>query len=120
MDLIITEKPNVSKQVKDVIAPYAKYKNLSKGGNMPLGYYEDQNFVICNTVGHCVEIFSPKEIDSSFTWNLDVLPYNLPEDLPLKVSDDKKPLFSTTTIMYTFVPTLTEKEKTFGVKSTKC
>ena len=95
MDLIITEKPNVSKQVKDVIAPYAKYKNLSKGGNMPLGYYEDQNFVICNTVGHCVEIFNPKEIDSSFTWNLDVLPYNLPEDLPLKVSDDKKPLFNT-------------------------
>lgn len=30
MDLIITEKPNVSKQVKEVLAPYAKYTNLGQ------------------------------------------------------------------------------------------
>ena len=28
MDLIITEKPNVSKQVKEVLAPYAKARCL--------------------------------------------------------------------------------------------
>lgn len=94
MDLIITEKPNVSKQVKEVLAPYAKYTNLGKG-KMPLGYYEDENYVICNTVGHCVEIFAPEEIDSSFGWDLDVLPYNLPKTLPLKISEDKKSLFKT-------------------------
>lgn len=95
MDLIITEKPNVSKQVKNVMAPNAQYVNLSKGSKMPLGYYVDNNYVICNTVGHCIEIFAPQEIDSSFGWDLDVLPYNLPEDLPLKVSKDKKQLFNT-------------------------
>ena len=92
MNLIITEKPNVSKQVKDVLAPNAKYINLSKG-NMPLGYYENSEYVICNTVGHCVEEYRPQEIDESFTWNLDVLPYAFPKELPLKIADDKKNLF---------------------------
>lgn len=92
MNLIITEKPNVSKQVKDVIAPDARYINTSKGKN-PLGYYENSEYVICNTVGHCVETIRPQEIDATFTWDLNVLPYNMPAILPLKVADDKKDLF---------------------------
>lgn len=95
MNLIITEKPNVSKQVKEVIAPDAKYINVASKGKNPLGYYENSEFVICNTVGHCVEELRPQEIDETFTWNLDVLPYNMPSFIPLKVAEDKKDLFKT-------------------------
>lgn len=90
MHLIITEKPSVSRQVKDVIAPDANYVHV---GN--LGYYEDDQYLICNTVGHIVEEYRPQEIDQSFTWDLNAVPYNFPDNLPLKVSEDKKDIFNT-------------------------
>ena len=95
MDLIITEKPNVSKQVKDVLARNAEYKRIKVSKSGPLGYYENERYVICNTVGHIVEELRPQEIDDSFTWNLEVLPYAFPENIPLRVSESKKDIFST-------------------------
>ena len=38
MKLILTEKPNVTKQVKDALAPNAKYIRVGQSTTMPLGY----------------------------------------------------------------------------------
>ena len=89
MQLILTEKPSVTRQVKDVLAPSAKYITISKATKTrpPIGYYEDKNFVICNSVGHIVSIKSPKDINSDFTWSLDKVPYPFPFPLPLEVTE---------------------------------
>lgn len=92
MKLILTEKPDVTKQVKNVLAPNAKYQTIPKS---KMGYYENNEFVICNSVGHCIELKSPSEIDEKFNWNLSSLPYNLPKELPTKISTDKKDVFNT-------------------------
>ena len=92
MKLIITEKPDVTKQVKNVLAPNAKYQTIPKS---KMGYYENKEFVICNSVGHCIELKAPNEIDEKFNWNLSSLPYNLPQDLPTKISSEKRDVFNT-------------------------
>lgn len=94
MKLILTEKPNVTKQVKDALAPNAKYIRVGQSTSMPLGYYENDEFLICNTVGHCISILNPKDISPDFTWNLDKVPYAFPSPLPLQVSPEKKSLFN--------------------------
>lgn len=94
MKLILTEKPSVTKQMKNVLAPHAKYINCGGGNKEALGYYEDSQFVICNTVGHCVNIKNPKEINSDFSWHLHKLPYALPSELPLTISKGKENLFN--------------------------
>lgn len=93
MKLIITEKPDVTKQVKNAIAPSAKYIRFSKSGKNIAGYYEDTNYVICNSVGHCIDLKNPNEIDPAFAWDLDALPYNLPETIPTKISSQKTDVF---------------------------
>lgn len=93
MKLILTEKPSVSKVVKEVLAPQAKYIKCAGAGQEPLGYYEDKNYVICNTVGHCISILEPKEINANFTWDLSQLPYAFPKELPLKITEGKEALF---------------------------
>lgn len=94
MKLILTEKPNVTKQIKEVLAPDAHYIRCGGKQGEILGYYENSEFVICNTVGHCVNIMEPKDIDPSFTWDLNKLPYCFPNELPLEISKDKKELFN--------------------------
>lgn len=90
MKLILTEKPNVTKQVKAVLAPRAKYIKCGGATGEPLGYYEDSSYVICNTVGHCVGIKSPQDINPSFTWDLSQLPYAFPNELPLEIVNSKQ------------------------------
>ena len=92
--LILTEKPNVTKQIKDVLAPNAKYIRGSQSSKNPLGYYENENFVICNTVGHCINIKTPLDINKDFTWDLNKIPYNFPDPLPLEVAKDKHDIFN--------------------------
>ena len=93
MKLILTEKPSVTKQVKDVLAPKAKYIRCGGSVGEPLGYYEDSNYVICNTVGHCISIKAPKNINPDFTWDLTKLPYAFPKELPLEIAEGKEALF---------------------------
>ena len=94
MKLILTEKPSVTKQVKDVLAPKAKYIRCGGSASEPLGYYEDDNYVICNTVGHCIGIKNPSDISPDFTWDLNKLPYAFPKDLPLEIVKGKEALFN--------------------------
>lgn len=95
MILILTEKPSVTKQVKEVLAPRAKYIVVvpATKSKPPVGYYEDANFVICNSVGHIVNIKNPKDIDEDFTWDLSKLPYAFPEELPLEIQSGNKDIF---------------------------
>lgn len=93
MKLILTEKPSVTKQIKDVLAPKAKYVRCGGSAGEPLGYYEDSHFVICNTVGHCVSIKNAKDINPDFTWDLTKLPYAFPKELPLEITSGKEALF---------------------------
>lgn len=97
MKLILTEKPSVTKQVKDVLAPKAKYITAVKATKTkpPVGYYEDANFLICNSVGHIVSIKSPKDISPDFTWDLSKVPYAFPDVLPLEISEGSKDIFKT-------------------------
>lgn len=95
MKLILTEKPSVTKLVKNALAPDAKFINLSKG-KMPVGYYENKDFVICNSVGHIIEIVPPNEINKDYSkWDINQLPYSLPYDLPTRISSDKKQILKT-------------------------
>lgn len=100
MKLILTEKPDVSRQVKDALAPDAKFMTFATTKQGKVGYYENKEFLICNTVGHIVEILPPNEINESFNWDLNALPYDLPKDLPTKISKDKKDIFKA--IQYCF------------------
>lgn len=93
MKLILTEKPNVTKQIKNVLAPKAQYIRCGGKAGEPLGYYEDTEYVICNTVGHCVNIKNPRDINDDFTWSLSKLPYAFPKELPLEISKGKEALF---------------------------
>lgn len=94
MKLILTEKPSVTKQMKDVLAPNAKYIRCGGSAGEPLGYYEDGRFVICNTVGHCISIKNTKDINPDFTWDLNKLPYAFPKELPLEIAPGKEALFN--------------------------
>lgn len=91
MKIILTEKPSVSKMVRGALAPDARYIKEPKDA---LGYYEDSSLLITQTVGHIIEIESMEEINPKYkAWKLEDMPYELPDDLPTKVSDDKKDIF---------------------------
>lgn len=96
MILILTEKPSVTRQVKDVLCPNARYIQVSPAtkSTPPVGYYEGtgyegNRYLICNSVGHIVAIKNPKDIDSSFIWDLNCLPYAFPDPLPLEIENKK-------------------------------
>lgn len=94
MYLILTEKPNVAKQVKNALFPDAKYVVHIKGSKTtpPVGYYESEEAVICSSVGHIVRLKAPKDIDpQKYGWKLDLLPYSFPDPMPLEV--DNKSVF---------------------------
>lgn len=96
MKLILTEKPSVSRQVKDALDKGAKYKELYKSGKKnlpPIGCYESDRFVICSSVGHIVSIKKPRDISDQYTFDLDVLPYTFPKDLPLEIKSEQKKIF---------------------------
>lgn len=93
MKLILTEKPSVSRQVKDAIAPDARFQTLKHPkGQPPIGFYENDQFLICNSVGHIVRLQTPKEIDAArYGWSLEDLPYQMPDPIPLVI--DNPPVF---------------------------
>ena len=94
MKIIIAEKPDVAKQITQAIAPDSKYNAVVKSKNGAIGYYQNNEYVICSTVGHIAEILKPNEINPSFGWDINSLPYSLPENLPTRISKDKKDVFN--------------------------
>lgn len=95
MKLIIAEKPDVARQIVNAIASDAKFHELAKGTYGKMGYYANSEYVICSSVGHIVEILKPNEMNPKYNWNIDSLPYDLPDELPTQVSKDKKNIFNT-------------------------
>ena len=90
MKIIVAEKPDVAKKLKEALAPNATARREGK-----VTYYESKDIIFCSAVGHIVEIPTLAEIDPLYKkWDLYILPYNLPKDLPLKVSQEKKDVFN--------------------------
>lgn len=78
--LFIAEKPNVSKQLKSIYEPYAKYNSVSKYA----GYYEGPSYIFTAASGHLFRIKEPQELNEEYQkWSLDQLPMNLPRNWPL-------------------------------------
>ena len=81
MKLIIAEKPSVSKQLRDAIEP-----NAHSGGKP--GLFIGKNYTFCCALGHLFTYKYPEEIDSKYKkWTLEDLPFNLPKDIPLKLTN---------------------------------
>ena len=82
MKLVIAEKPNVSKQLRDAFEPHAKY------GGAP-GYFIGEKYTFCCALGHLFTFAMPEEINDSYKrYALEDLPLNLPNDIPLKLTND--------------------------------
>ncbi len=82
MKLIIAEKPDVAKALKEALEPNAKY--IRKGG---AGYYKGSNFIFACSLGHIIVQKQPKEIDDKYKiYSFDVLPLPI-KPIPLRVGD---------------------------------
>lgn len=78
--LFIAEKPNVSKQLKSIYEPWAKYHSVSKYA----GYYEGEEYIFTAASGHLFRIKEPQELNEEYQkWSMDQLPMDLPRDWPL-------------------------------------
>ncbi len=78
MDLIITEKPSVAKDIATAI-------KASKRGD---GYIEGQNCIITWAIGHLLELAMPHEYNPEWkTWSLANLPI-IPQEFQLKPIDN--------------------------------
>lgn len=78
--LFIAEKPNVSKQLKSIYEPWAKYHSISKYA----GYYEGEEYIFTAASGHLFRIKEPQELNEEYQkWSMDQLPMDLPRDWPL-------------------------------------
>lgn len=79
--LFIAEKPNVSKQLKSIYEPWAKYHSVSTYA----GYYEGDSYIFTAASGHLFRIKEPQELNEEYkTWSLEQLPMDLPRNWPLK------------------------------------
>lgn len=77
--LIITEKPSVAQSFGTALSiPY----------NKELGYYEKDDTVITNCIGHLYELAKPEEYDEAYKiWSFEMLPI-IPHSYIYKKSDD--------------------------------
>lgn len=97
MKLIIAEKNNVSKQLRNALDPQAKYVSQSTY----CGYYIGKDIIFCCANGHLFELASPGEINPDYKrWDLLRLPYLLPTIMPLKPNDADSAYFKTIQTLY--------------------
>lgn len=88
MKLIIAEKPNVAKELKEALEPGAQY--VRAGGS---GYYKGSKFIIACSLGHIVVQKLPKEIDEIYgNFSFDYLPLKI-RPIPLRVGDSPSSLY---------------------------
>lgn len=92
--LIITEKPSQVADWEAGLKTKFKKTEFTKGakGRYPVFFYEDDNYVVCNLVGHVATIKEIKDMvpEGKHQWNLGNLPYDLPYDLELRLTDAGK------------------------------
>lgn len=83
MKLIIAEKPNVAKDLKDALEPGARF--VKSGG---YGYFKGNQFIFACSLGHIVVQKQPKEINEDYGdyHTFDHLPFPI-RPIPLKVGD---------------------------------
>lgn len=83
MKLIIAEKPAVAAVYAEVVGA-----KKQKGG-----YWQSDDYLVTNGLGHLVELAEPKDINPEWkAWNLDKLPM-IPADYPLAVKESTKRQF---------------------------
>lgn len=82
--LFIAEKPDVSRQLRAIYAPDAKYTSVSKY----VGYYESKSYIFTAASGHLFTLKEPEDLDEAWKkWDLAALPMELPRQWPLKPND---------------------------------
>jgi DNA topoisomerase-3 len=82
--LVIAEKPSVA---RDIAAALGVKKKVGD-------YFEDENYVIANAVGHLVELLMPEDIDKNLRrWKMDSLPI-IPKKFDVKPIEKTKDVFS--------------------------
>ena len=63
MNLCITEKPSVAKSVADAILGRSNYERKD-------GYFEGENLIVSQCVGHLIELAQPAAYGSQYEkWN---------------------------------------------------
>ena len=82
LKLIIAEKPDMMKKLKNAYEATAKYIRCFDN----VGYYEGTKYVFACSLGHLFTFKMPNEIITDVKWDFEHLPLSLPDDLPLKVS----------------------------------
>lgn len=91
--LLIAEKPSVAKNLRDTLEPGAKAVTMSKG-KPPVYVFEGDKYIFAYSVGHIIEIKNVKEITKDYKWRMDLLPYDLGNPIPTKVSTRTRPIFT--------------------------
>lgn len=82
MKLIIAEKPNVAKELKNALEPGASF--VKTGG---FGYFKGNKFIIACSLGHIVVQKQPKEIDEDYgSFSFEHLPFPI-RPIPLKIGE---------------------------------
>ena len=82
--LFIAEKPDVSRQLRAIYAPDAKYTSVSKY----VGYYESKSYIFTAASGHLFTLKEPEDLNEAWKkWDLAALPMELPRQWPLKPND---------------------------------
>lgn len=80
MKLIIAEKPDMMRKIKDAID--------GRNAKSVDGYYESDEIIYTSGFGHLCELMKPKDIDMKWAkWSLNTLPLDMPE-IPLEVKKD--------------------------------
>lgn len=96
MKLIIAEKPDVCKQLKNAIEPSSQWMVVKKASKYAVGYYEGKKYIFAAAQGHLFELMSPGEINPQYErWSLNDLPLALPSKIPLKHNQADKAYFKT-------------------------
>lgn len=89
--LLIAEKPSVAKQLKEMLAPRAKYTNVAQF----VGYYEDSRYIFAAAAGHLFQLKEPEKLNPKYEeWDIDDLPMDLPRKWPLQINKNAKNTFA--------------------------
>ncbi len=82
MQVILTEKPSVAREIAAFVGARARHE----------GYLEGNGYQVTWAYGHLVTLKEPNDYDSSLKrWSLDTLPF-IPERFELKLIKDKRTL----------------------------
>lgn len=82
MKLIIAEKPNVAKDLKNALEPSAQFVRTAGSG-----YYKGSKFIITCSLGHIITHKQPKDIDEKYNeYSFEYIPFPI-RPLPLQIGE---------------------------------